>query len=109
MESFLGSLDELKTVLGAGAAPAIEKAKAGLVAGLAKRDQGDVPAAVAHVAAAMAELAALGDRLGQAEGAMMRAITAQFVSALGRGDRQAIEENLERIQRNAGTAKKPGD
>ena len=45
----------------------------------------------------------------EAEGAVMRAITAQFVTALGRGDRQAIEENLERIQRNAGTAKKPGD
>ena len=58
------------------------------------------------LAKAMADLATLGDRLGGAEGALMRAVTAAFIQGLARDDRDAVERNLSVIQSHAGTPKK---
>ena len=51
----------------------------------------------------MAELANLGDGLDAAEGAMMRAVAAGFVSGMARDDREAVERHLGLIQSRAGT------
>ena len=106
LERFVGGIDELKTVLGADTAPVIDKVKHELIAAMAARDRGDRDAAVLSIARAMAELAALGDRLGGAEGAMMRAVTAALIEGLARDDREQIEQSLAVIQSNAGTPKR---
>jgi hypothetical protein len=107
IERFVGGIDELKTVLGADAAPIIDKVKAELVAAMAARDRGDRDGAVLAIARGMAGLAALGDRFGGAEGAMMRAVTGALIEGLARDDREKVEHNLAIIQANAGTPKKP--
>ena len=106
LERFVGSIDELKTVIGADTAPIIDKVKSGLIAAMAERDRGDRDAVLVSIARAMAELAGLGDRLGGAEGAMMRAVTAALIEGMARDDRDAIERNLGVIQSKAGTPKK---
>ena len=103
LERFVGGIDELKTVLGADAAPVVDKAKQQLINAMAARDRGDRAATLLALATAMAELATLGDRLGGAEGAMMRAVTAAFIQGLARDDRDEVERNLGVIQSQAGT------
>jgi hypothetical protein len=106
IEGFVAGIDELKTVLGADVAPAVDRVKAGLVAALADRDVGRTQEAVVKVGQAMAGLAALGDKLGEAEGDLMRVLTANFLGGLALGDGETVESNLERIQQKAGTVKK---
>ena len=106
LERFVGGVDELKTVLGVATAPVVEKAKQQLITAIAARDRGDRDASLAALAKAMADLATLGDRLGGAEGALMRAVTAAFIQGLARDDRDAVERNLSVIQSHAGTPKK---
>lgn len=106
MESFLGRLGELRTVLGDDVAPVLEKVRSQIIAGLAARDRGDLPEAGLRLAEAMAQLATLGERLGAAEGAMMRAVTAEFITGMARGDGDAMERGIDRIQQRAGTPKR---
>jgi hypothetical protein len=106
IERFVGGIDELKTVLGPDAAPVVDKVKHELIAAMAARDRGERDAAVAALARGMAALAGLGDALGGAEGAMMRAVTAAFIQGLARDDREQVERSLAVIQANAGTPKK---
>ena len=108
LERFVAGIDELKTVLGAGAAPVVDKAKQLLIGAMAARDRGDRDACLVALAKAMAELAGLGDHLDGAEGKMMRFVTAAFIQGLARDDRDAVERNLSVIQSQAGTPKKPG-
>lgn len=106
LERFVGGIDELKTVLGGDSAPVVEHAKQQLIVAMAARDRGDRDGALLALATAMAALASLGDRLGGAEGAMMRAVTAAFIQGLARHDRDEVERNLAVIQSQAGTPKK---
>jgi hypothetical protein len=107
IERFVGGIDELKTVLGADAGPSVDRAKNELIAAMAARDRGDRDEALTAVARAMAELATLGDRIGAAEGAMMRAVTRALIQGLATDDREAIEQSIAVIQSQAGTPKKP--
>jgi hypothetical protein len=107
IERFAGGVDELKVVLGAGAAQGVDKVKQQLVAAMAARDRGDRDASLLALARAMAELAALGDLLGGDEGTMMRAVTRAFIEGLAREDRDQVERALGVIQSQAGTPKKP--
>ena len=107
LERFVLGIDELKVVLGADVAPQVERVKEHLVRALAHRDRGDRAASLESMASAMAELAALGDSLDAAEGAMMRAVAAAFVGGLARDDRDVVERNLGIIQSRAGKPKKP--
>lgn len=102
IEGLVGGLDELVTVLGQDVAPTLAAIKAEIIAAMAERDRGDTPAAVERIGRAMKELAALGDRLDPAEGAMMRALAASFAQNLGRGDSASAEDTLDRIQDKAG-------
>jgi len=106
IERFVGGVDELKNVLGADVAPAVERTKAELIRAIAARDNGDRDAALVSIAKAMGELAGLGDRLGGAEGQMMRAVTAAFIGGLARDDRDTVERNLAKIESQAGTPRK---
>jgi hypothetical protein len=108
LERFVGGIDELKTVLGPQTAPGVDRAKAQLMAAMAARDRGDRPEAILALARGMSELAALGDSLGPAEGAMMRAVTGELIKGLAAEDKEAVEQNLAIIQGQAGTPKKPG-
>lgn len=106
MESFLGRLGELRLVLGEDVAPVLEKVRAELIGALAARDRGALPEAGVRLAKAMAELATLGDRLEAGEGALMRVVTAEFIRSMARGDADAMERGVDRIQARAGTPKK---
>jgi hypothetical protein len=57
-----------------------------LIAAMAARDRGDMPAALAQIGAAMDKLSALADGLDPAEGTLMRALAHNFRTALLRGD-----------------------
>lgn len=103
IEGFLGRVDELKSVLGPASGARLERVRSQLVAALAERDKGDVPKAVMGVARAMADLAEIGDEIGAEEGAMMRALTGEFLKGLARGDDAWTEESLEKLQSKAGT------
>jgi len=105
MESFVGRLGELRTVLGEEVAPVLEKVRAELLGALAARDRGDLPEAGVRLATAMAALATLGDRLDAGEGALMRAMTAEFIRSMARGDTDEMERGIDRIQARAGTPK----
>jgi hypothetical protein len=107
MEGFLLRLDELRSVLGPGVGPALDAAKAELVAALAARDRGDAEAARLGIARAMAGIAALGDGLDPEEGALMRSLAGTFIQSMTRGDHDAMETSLDSIQARAGTPKKP--
>ncbi len=106
LERFIAGVDQLKTVLGPAAAQAVDAAKDELGRALAARDRGDRDAAIAAIARAMTGLAGLGDQLGGAEGAMMRALSGELIKGLAGDDREAVERNLELIASQAGTPKK---
>jgi hypothetical protein len=103
LERLAQGIEELKTVLGAAAAPRVDLVKQRLLEAMAARDRGDRTSTLAAIAGAMAELANLGDGLDAAEGAMMRAVAAGFVSGMARDDREAVERHLGLIQSRAGT------
>ena len=65
---------------------------------MAARDRGDRDAALLALATGMGELASLGDRLGAAEGAMMRAVTAAFIGGMARDDRDEVAALARRAQ-----------
>ena len=106
IERFAFGLEELKTVIGADAGPAVDAVKADLFAAMAARDSGNRDGALVLIAKAMSGLAALGDRLGTAEGAMMRGVTAEIIKGLATEDRDSVERNLSLIESQAGTPKK---
>lgn len=106
LERLVGGIDELRIVLGPDVDPAVERVKAELVAAMAARDRGDHDAALVRIANGMSQLASLGDRLGAAEGAMMRAVTAAFIGGMARDDRDTVERTLEAIESRAGTPRK---
>lgn len=108
LESFLSRFDELERVLGPDVAPVLGRVREELAAGVAERARGRDDAALERIGRAMADLAALGDTIGPAEGALMRALTEQFVRDLSQGDANAAEVSLDRIQAQAGRPKVDG-
>ena len=98
-------LRELEVTLGAEARPAVAEIRAKLAEAAAIRARGDVPGAVAIVGRAMEKLAALGDRLDPAEGAVMRMIADRFSAALGGGDKGSAKEAVDFMRRRAGDSK----
>lgn len=107
LERLASGMEELKTVLGPGAASRVEGVKLQLLAAMAARDRGDRTATLTAIARAMAGLAELGDGLDAAEGAMMRAVAAGFIRGMAREDREQVERHLDVIQSRAGTPKAP--
>ena len=109
LERLVDGLDELKGVLGSDVAPTVESIKARLRTAIAARDDGKKDEAIFEVGSAMAELSTLGDRIGPAEGAMMRAVTGEMLKGFADEDRDRIEQNMAVIQSKAGKPKEPGE
>jgi len=107
LERLALGIDELKIVLGEGAAPTVDRVRQRLLEAMAARDRGDRTATLTAIAGAMAELVSLADRLDAVEGAMMRALASGFVAGMARDDREAVERHLDLIQSRAGTPKPP--
>lgn len=107
LERIVLGIDELKTVLGAAAEPAVERVKSGLIRAMAARDRGDREGTLHAIAEAMAELARLGDGLDSQEGAMMRAVAAGFISGMATEDRESVERHLAIIESRAGKPRAP--
>jgi hypothetical protein len=107
LEALFSRMGELKTVLGPAAAPGVDEVERLLREGLAARERGDVPAAVARIGQAMDRLAALAGGLDPAEGAMMRAVAEHFRRALGRGALGEAKETADVMRERSGSVLHP--
>jgi hypothetical protein len=107
IEAVVARLGDLETVLGAVARPAVAAVRTGLIAAMAARDRGDMPAAIAHIGEAMDRLSALADGLDPGEATLMRALAQHFRAALLRGDAaQAQQSAATMLERSGGTARR---
>ena len=95
LEQVIAALAELETVLGAAARQVVPAVQVRLAEALAARDRGEPVEALRLIGQAMAELAALADRLDPQEATMMRAVSDRFRSALLRGDLPEAKQDLD--------------
>ena len=107
LQTLVGRLGELKVVLGPAAAPGVDRLEQTLREGLAARERGDVPLAVARIGAAMDQLAALADHLDPAEASAMRAMAGHFRAALTRGALGEARETADVMRARAGSTLHP--
>ena len=107
LHALFSRMGELKLVLGPAAAPGVDRVEQALREGLAARERGDVPIAVARIGAAMDRLAALAESADPAEGAMMRAVADHFRRALGRGSVGEAREAAEHMRERSGSVLHP--
>jgi hypothetical protein len=85
LEVFLTRAGELVATLGPGKAEGVRALEALVQEGLAARELGDVPRAVRAIVRAMDLLADLAGDQAQLDGPTLRAMAAQFRTALARG------------------------
>jgi hypothetical protein len=103
LEAFFTRIGELKVVLGPKAAPGVDGLEALIRQGLAARDRGDVPMAIARIVEAMNRLAELAAMSDAAEGPMLRAMAEQFARALSRGAVADARETADVMRERSGT------
>jgi hypothetical protein len=109
LEALAHGLGDLATALGPQAGPGLSAVRARLDEAVAARRDGDRDRAVAAITAAMLELARLADVLDSGEAAMMRAVAAQFETALRRGDAGVAAQSVNVMRERSGARKKRGD
>ena len=110
LEQLIAGLGELEAVLGAAAKPVIAEVQTRLGEAMAARDRGDPVAMMRAIGVAMDRLAALADRLDPQEAALMRAASAQFRSALLRGDTPQAKQGLDvMFERSGARERKKAD
>ena len=107
LEALFSRMGELKIVLGPAAAPDVDRVEQALRDGLAARERGDVGGAVERIGQAMDLLAGLATHADPAEGAMMRAVAAQFKQALARGALGDARETAEVMRARSGSVVHP--
>lgn len=107
LEALFARMGELKVVLGPADAPGVDDVARLLREGLAARERGDVPAAVARIGAAMDRLAALAEHADPAEGAMMRAVAERFRQALAHGALGDAKESADVMRARSGSVLRP--
>lgn len=95
IEQLLEGLSELERVLGETARTALPAIRTRLIEAAAARDRGEPVATLAAVSAAMAELAAVAERLDPLEGQAMRMVAERFGTALLRGDLPGAKQGLD--------------
>jgi len=93
LESVLARLGELEVVLGRQVAPTLAAVRERLLAALAARQRGDLPASLSLIAEAMNRLSLLADGLDPAEAVLMRAVAESFRAALARRDEAEVQRN----------------
>jgi hypothetical protein len=106
-EALFGRIGELKVVLGPAAAPGVDEVERLLREGLAARERGDPPMAVARIAQAMDRLATLASAADPAEGALMRAMAERFRQALGRGAVGEARDTADVMRERSGSIVRP--
>ncbi|HEY8517599.1 MAG TPA: hypothetical protein VIS07_18970 [Candidatus Binatia bacterium] len=109
LETLIAGLGDLRVVLGPGAGPGLEQVKARLQHALAAQRAGERERAIREITAAMHLLSELAATLDPQEAAMMRALAAQFESALVRGDAAHAAQSVDAMRRRSGAVKKRGD
>lgn len=111
LDAFFSRVDEIKLAVGPRGRAGIGQVEELLREGLAARGRGDVPYAIGRVLLAMERLAELVSHDDPSEGAMMRAMAAQFRRALLGGAMGDAREKVEVMRERSGaviTPKKPG-
>lgn len=103
LEAFFTRIGELKVVLGPTAAPGVDGLEALIRQGLAARDRGDVPMAIARIIEAMKRLAELAAMSDAAEGPMLRGMAEHFARALSRGSVADARETADAMRERSGT------
>jgi hypothetical protein len=96
------SLGELEVTIGEKARPFIAEVRADLSDAMAKREAGDMPAALMLIRRAMERLAALGGQLDPNEGAAMRIMAQRFSQALSLGDKDTAKGTVNFMRHKAG-------
>ena len=107
LEVLFSRMGELKLVLGAAAAPGLDRMEARLREGLAARGRGDVGTAVAKIGEAIDLLAGLAAHADPAEAAMMRAVAEQFRQAIARGAVGEAREHADVMRERSGSVVRP--
>lgn len=103
LEALFSRMGEMRAVLG----PGIDEVEALLRAGLAARERGDVPGAVAGIGRAMDRLAELATAHDPAEGEIMRAMAEHFRRALERGAVGEAREAADVMRERSGSVVHP--
>lgn len=109
LESVVTRLGDLEVVLGAQAGPVVATVRSMLIAAMAARDRGDMPAVVGQIGQAMDRLAALADGLDPAEATMMRALAQNFRAALLRGDDAQAKQSAALMFEKSGAIPRKND
>lgn len=103
LEAFFLRIGELKVVLGPKSAGGVDGLEALIREGLAARERGDVPMAIARIVEAMRRLAGLAAASDAAEGPMLQAMAEHFAAALSRGAVADARETADAMRERSGT------
>ena len=106
LETVVTRLRELELILGKEVGPVIAEVRSTLIAGMAARDRGDVPGAIAQIGQGMDRLASLADRLDPTEAVLMRALAQTFRAALLRGDEAAVKQSTAAMFEKSGAVER---
>lgn len=107
LETLFARMAELKLILGPTANGDVDRIASLLREGLAARERGDAPGAVARVTAAMEQLAAVAARAFPGEGGVMRGMVNRFEQALGRGAVGEAEQAADVMRERSGSRLTP--
>src|SRR6266446_5387459 len=99
------SLRELEITIGPAARPVISEVRARLAEASARQKDGDAPAALTVIRAAMERMASLAGTMDPAEAMLMRMLTEHFANALGTGDKNAVKTVVNAMRHKAGDPK----
>ena len=103
LEAFFSRVGELKQALGPAGAAGVGAVEALLAEGLAARDRGDMPTALARLVEAMRRLADLASDSGSPEGPMLRLMADRFREAVGRGDLAQAKGSADVMRERSGS------
>jgi len=107
LEAFFERVGELKHALGSGGAERVGALEAIIAEGLAARERGDQPTAVARIVQAMERLAELASESGAPDAAMLRMMAAQFRQAVGHADLSQAKSAAEVMRVQSGSTLHP--
>jgi hypothetical protein len=107
LEAFFSRVGELKHALGPKGAEGIPAIEVLIAEGLAARDRGDRPTAMARIVEAMQRLADLASDSGTPEGAMLRVMAERFRQAVGQADLSQAKDAAETMRVQSGSTVLP--
>ena len=107
LAALFARMAELKLALGPAAAAGVDRVEVLLRESLAARERGDVPLAVARIAAAMETLAGLAGGVVPGDAAVMRAMVEHFEQALRRGAVGEAQQAADVMRDRSGSVLRP--